>query len=173
MSVILSFPPVASPDALVCILGSMPGKASLTADQYYAHPRNAFWPIIEAVLGVPCSLPYQERIVLLKMCRVALWDVLGSCVRTGSLDSNIDESSIVPNDFNMFFAVHSRIRTLFFNGTKAESVYRRDVLPALSERSRSLRLIRLPSTSPAHAGMAFEKKKEVWRSIEWALAENA
>ena len=173
MGVVSSFPPVARSDALVCILGSMPGRASLHAAQYYAHPRNAFWPILESVLGIPRAAPYAERLERLKERRAALWDVLGSCARQGSLDARIEPSSIVPNDFSSFFSAHPLIRTLFFNGAKAETVYRKEVLPSLPEQFRSLKLVRLPSTSPAHAGMRFEEKREVWRSLEWALEEIA
>ena len=172
MSFVASFPPIARFDALICILGSMPGRASLDAAQYYAHPRNAFWPVLQSVLGIPRSLPYTERLERLKERRVALWDVLGSCARNGSLDSNIESSTIVPNDFASFFAAHPHIEALFFNGSKAETVYRREVLPLLPESSRSLKLVRLPSTSPAHAGMNFEEKRKEWMSIERALDEN-
>ncbi len=167
-----SFPPVARTDAVICILGSMPGKASLEASQYYAHPRNAFWPILESVLGISRSFSYSERLELLKERRIALWDVLGTCARAGSLDSNIEPSSIIPNDFASFFAVYPFIGTVFFNGAKAETVYRREVLPTLAEPARSLKLVRLPSTSPAHAGMTFGKKREAWEALGRVLEEN-
>lgn len=173
MPVVSSFPPVARKDAVICILGSMPGRASLEADQYYAHPRNAFWRLLESVLGIPCSLPYPERLERLKERRTALWDVLGTCARDGSLDSRIEPSSIIPNDFATFFAMHPLIGTVFFNGGKAEAVYRREVLPTLAEPARSIRLLRLPSTSPAHAGMTFEQKKDAWGRLGRVLEENA
>lgn len=168
-----SFLPVARTDAVICILGSMPGRASLEAAQYYAHPRNSFWPLLESVLGISCSLPYPQRLERLKEQGVALWDVLGTCAREGSLDSRIKPSSIIPNDFAAFFSIHPFIRMIFFNGAKAESIYRKEVLPTLSEPARSLTLVRLPSTSPAHAGMSFEEKREAWRGIGRALEEIA
>ncbi len=173
MSVVISFPPVSRFDALICILGSMPGRASLAADQYYAHPRNAFWPLLEIILAIPRSLPYEERLEQLISMRVALWDVLGACMRPGSLDSNIEEASIIPNDFLSFFKSHPGIGTIFFNGAKSASIYRRKILPLLPESKRSLKLVSLPSTSPAYAGMSFRKKLEAWKCIEQALDENA
>ena len=82
-----------------------------------------------------------------------------------SLDSAIDERSIVANDFPDFFRRHPRIRRVFFNGAKAESVYRRHVLPVLSGSAAGLPLQRLPSTSPAHAGVSLERKTAAWRVI--------
>ncbi len=166
-----SFPPVAGPDARVLILGSMPGLASLRARQYYAHPRNAFWPVIAAVLGEQGPPPsYQDRVDLLVRNRVALWDVLKTCTRTSSLDSDIDPDSMVTNDFAAFFQRHTDIRQVCFNGAKAEAVYRRHVLPELVPAWQALAMIRLPSTSPAHAAMAFDEKLLRWRA---AITENA
>ena len=101
------FPPVARSDALVLVLGSMPGERSLEASQYYAHARNAFWPIMDALFGVDATAPYTERLDGLVRNRVALWDVLGTCDREGSLDSRIRNP--VANDFNTFFAEHPSI----------------------------------------------------------------
>ncbi len=172
MSVLTSFPPVSRPDARLIVLGSMPGRASLAASRYYAHPRNVFWPVIEAILGIPWTLPYEERLEEIRIRRIALWDVLGACMRSGSLDSKIEASSIVLNDFQSFFTLHTSITTIFFNGAKAGMIYRGKVVPVLPEPFRSLRLVSLPSTSPAHAAMSFEKKLEAWKRIRRALDEN-
>ena len=169
MPPIRSFPPVAGEDALLLLLGSMPGEASLRAGQYYANPRNAFWPILEVVLGIPGNLPYGERLRALVKCRVALWDVLASCVRETSQDARIDDSTMVPNDFLSFFAAHGGIRMVFFNGAKAEQAYRRHVLPALPPSFGSLPLVRLPSTSPAHAGKTFLEKAAAWGIVGESL----
>jgi len=172
-----SFPPSASPDAVALILGSMPGEASLRAQQYYAHSRNGFWPILELVLGIPRTLPYEGRLLELRKRRIALWDVLASCVRPGSLDSDIRESSVVPNDFVSFFAEHPLVRTVFFNGAKAEQAWKKYVvpmgIPVLPDGSRC---IRLPSTSPAHAGMSLHRKTEAWKVVrreagDWGKAD--
>ncbi|MFM9980077.1 MAG: DNA-deoxyinosine glycosylase, partial [Burkholderiales bacterium] len=106
----------------------MPGAASLAADQYYAHPRNHFWPIMGRLFGAGPELPYAKRVRRLKSCGIAVWDVLESCVRPGSLDADIEEGSIAVNDFAGFFDAHPRIGAVFFNGAKAESAYRRHVL---------------------------------------------
>ncbi len=156
-----SFPPVVGPDAKVVILGSMPGAASLRAGQYYAHKHNSFWRIMGELLGAGLDLPYPDRLQILTRSGVALWDVLESCVRIGSLDSAITDEH--PNDFAAFFAEHRRINHVFFNGAKAEQAFTRRVLPTLA--SDRLTLCRLPSTSPAHAGMSFQRKLDAWRVV--------
>jgi TDG/mug DNA glycosylase family protein len=163
------FPYVARPDARILILGSMPGTASLAANRYYAHPRNAFWPITGELFGFDAKLPYDERLEALKRNRVALWDVAHRCIRPGSLDSNIDRESIEPNDFAAFFEAHPHIRAVFFNGSAAESLFRKLVLPTLPEKVRHLPMKRLPSTSPAHAARSFADKLAAWRPILDAL----
>ena len=146
------------------VLGSMPGVASLRLQQYYGHPQNAFWKIVGAVLGFDPALSYEQRTAALIQRRVALWDVLASCVRDGSLDADIDDASVVANDFAAFFDAHPRIVRVCFNGAKAESVFRKQVLPQL-DTSRGIHYLRLPSTSPAHAGMRLQAKVEVWRVL--------
>lgn len=160
---IQSFPPVSAPDATRLILGSMPGKRSLAEHQYYAHPQNAFWRIMACLLGFDPAMPYAARCEALTKAGIALWDVLGECERHSSLDSDIVEASIQPNDFPRFFAAHPHINAVFFNGTKAEQSFARHVLPSLNEPSASIPRTRLPSTSPAHAGMRFEGKLALWR----------
>ncbi len=165
MSFIQSFPPISDNNARILILGSMPGKASLRAQQYYAHPRNAFWPIMERLFGIDAGLPYALRCSGLVEHRIALWDVLEACTRSGSLDSDIVESSIVPNDFASFFDRHGQIGAVYFNGAKAEASYLKHVLPQLSKSHSSLPNARLPSTSPANASLSFADKLEQWRRI--------
>ena len=163
MSTVCSFLPLARADATRLILGSMPGIASLEAQQYYAHPRNAFWPVMEAALGVPAHLPYEKRCLQLIERRVAVWDVLASCVRDGSLDSAIEADSLITCDFNTFLAQHPAIALICFNGTKAADLWRRHVAPTLQPAFASIRTVRLPSTSPAHAGMPLAEKAARWR----------
>ncbi|HNW44180.1 MAG TPA: DNA-deoxyinosine glycosylase [Elusimicrobiales bacterium] len=163
MSRIHSFRPVADADAAFLILGSMPGAASLAAGQYYAHPRNLFWRIMGEVCGARAALPYPERLLALRAAGFALWDVLGSCVRPGSADADIERSSIKPNNFAAFFREHPGIKQVFFNGAKAEECYRRYVLPALGPACRP-GYRRLPSTSPAYASVPCERKLRVWKA---------
>ena len=165
MAHIRSFPPISDDNATVLILGSMPGKASLLAGEYYAHRRNAFWRIIEGVVGIESTLPYVERCAGLVQHRIAVWDVLKACTRSSSLDSDIVESSIIPNDFEGFFDTHTRIRAVFFNGAKAENAYMKYVLPELPDAAATLTTTRLPSTSPAHASMTFEAKLQKWQVL--------
>ena len=161
MKSVHSFPPLSNPQALVLVLGSMPGLMSLRLQQYYGHPQNAFWKIVGEVLGFDPALAYELRTAALVERRVALWDVLASCVREGSLDADIDDASVVANDFAAFFETHPHIVRVCFNGTKAESVFRKQVLPQLGTQ-RAIDYVRLPSTSPAHAGMTLAAKLSAW-----------
>ncbi len=170
-----SFAPAFRADARALVLGSMPGEASLAAAQYYAHPRNAFWPIMDALFGAGPQLPYAARLARLNAAGIALWDVIARCERSGSLDSAITPASIEPNDFVALFAACPQIRHVFFNGGAAEAAFRRHVrLPAgltesLPGGQRRLRLVRLPSTSPAHAARSFEAKLAAWQVVREAL----
>ena len=163
MPLIYSFPAVETSTAHTLILGSMPGGASLRAEQYYAHPRNLFWRILGELVGAHPDLPYPVRLEKLKSAGVALWDVLQSCEREGSLDSRIDHLSIVPNNFADFFERHPNIHRVFFNGAMAETAFRRHVLPTLPPLACSYH--RLPSTSPANAAFSLARRLEAWRLI--------
>ncbi len=165
MAAIRGFPPISRPDARTLILGSMPSRESLAQKRYYAHPRNSFWPIVGGVYGLT-DTDYQKRADQLTGKGVAVWDVLKTCFRSGSLDSQIDDRNIVTNDFQRFFANHPDISRIFFNGAKAESLYLKHVLPGLEAAAAAIKRQRLPSTSPAHASMSLEQKKEAWRVIE-------
>jgi len=161
MSFVTSFKPLSRPSATVLILGSMPGAASLKAQQYYAHPRNHFWRIMACVAGFEASAPYDARVDALTRYGIAVWDVLQSCVRPGSLDSSILAGTRVPNDFSSFFSDHPDIQLVCFNGAEAQTSYNKHVLPGLT--LQGIRYVRLPSTSPAHA-VSFEKKLAAWRA---------
>jgi hypoxanthine-DNA glycosylase len=165
MSHARSFEPVIRPGARVLILGSMPGLRSLEAQQYYAHPRNAFWPIMAELLGASAELGYVERLSMVQQHNIALWDVLADCYRPGSLDSAIVESSIEANDFVALFQQYPTLRAVFFNGGKAEQSFRKHVMPGMGDRIASIRLQRLPSTSPAHASLSYAQKLESWRVV--------
>jgi len=160
------FAPIAPRDAAALILGSLPGRKSLEIQQYYAHPQNAFWKIIAELFGAASSMPYLRRLKILTANKIALWDVLAAAERPGSLDSSIVPHSAVPNDFAAFFRAHPRIRRVYFNGQKAETLFRRRVFPTLGPEFAGIRFECLPSTSPAHAGMTFAKKLDKWKRIK-------
>lgn len=161
MHTVTSFPPIANPSARILVLGSMPGVLSLQAHQYYAHPRNAFWHIMAQLYGFNVALPYAERVEKLKTSGLALWDVLHTCVRPGSLDSAIAHGTRVPNDFTLFFAQHPHIELVGFNGTEAEKSFNRHVLPHVNVSE--MRFVRLPSSSPAHAAQSLTQKVSAWQ----------
>lgn len=161
------FAPIAAADARLLILGSLPSQRSLQADQYYAHPRNAFWPIMHSVIGAEGD--YRRRCAALRAAGIAVWDVLAAAVRPGSLDADIRSDALEPNDFRGFLDAHPHVRCILFNGRKAETLFRRLVLPALKDDELELGL--LPSTSPAHAAMPFSQKLEIWRSMIGPLAQ--
>jgi double-stranded uracil-DNA glycosylase len=165
MTAIGSFDPIVGPRASRLILGSVPGRASLAAGRYYAHPRNLFWPLIESILGIPAYLPYRQRCQRLTEQGIALWDVLQTCERSGSLDSSIVTDSIIPNDFDCFLTAHPGIVAIFFNGAVAEKIYRQYVVPSLSERFAGIPITRLPSTSPANAAVPLAQKRSQWQVI--------
>lgn len=166
---ISSFDPIAASDARVLVLGTIPGRRSLEAREYYAHPQNAFWSIMESLFAQRTGMDYLARSSLLLGAQVALWDVLQAADRSGSLDSAIASGSEVPNDFAGFFIRHPAIHTVFFNGAKAQSLFVRHVLGALSPET-GLRFVRLPSTSPANAKLSRERKLAAWRALPEALS---
>jgi double-stranded uracil-DNA glycosylase len=166
MSAIDGFAPIVSGNAKVLILGTMPSEASLLRQQYYGHPRNAFWPIMNALLGSDPGLCYQRRKELLIINGIAVWDVLKSCHRLGSSDSNIKLATIRTNDFTGFFTEYKGIKRVFFNGRMAEMLYQKRVLPILNHRFSYLQYQCLPSTSPAYASLKFEQKIEAWKVIK-------
>lgn len=158
---IQSFPPIADAHATRLILGSVPGVASLAANQYYAHPHNAFWRIMATFTAAAHTADYAARVRALQRERVAVWDVLQSCERPGSLDSSIRRNSEVANDFATFFVRHPHITQVFFNGAAAEASFKRHCA-VLSHDSR-FSFQRLPSSSPTHASLRFEQKLAAWQ----------
>jgi len=161
---------VAASDALILILGSMPGVASLKAQQYYAHPRNLFWEIMGELFGFDPQRPYSERLEQLQYNRIALWDVANQCDRPGSLDSNINSQSVIANDFNALFQSSPQIQVIFFNGQKAAQLYRQLVIPVLPAKYQLLSRQTLPSTSPAHASLSGAVKLKQWSQVGETLA---
>ena len=165
MSTVTGFPPIVDNNAVILILGSMPSIKSLEDQQYYAHPRNSFWFIITKLLSSDTELEYEQKKALLLHNRIALWDVLNTCQRKGSLDSSIKNESTVVNDFNTFFIDHPLIKAVYFNGMRAQQEYMKHILPTLDEKFSSIEYKRLPSTSPAMASLNREQKLQQWKAI--------
>ena len=158
-------PPIGDAGSRVLILGSFPSGASLRAQEYYAHPRNNFWRIMEDLFGIDRSGNYEERAAGLIEHRIAVWDVIGQCRREGSADQAIEDAA--PNDLTGWLGEHQGVRGIAFNGAKAEDTTRRSVpslftWPGIAER-------RFPSTSPANASISLASKLAAWAQIkDWA-----
>ena len=163
MTKLEGFPPITSKSTKVLVLGSMPSETSLLKQQYYGHPRNAFWPIMGVLFAALPELAYDQRKAILVQKGIAVWDVLKTCKRPGSMDSDIEMASVETNDFVSFFASHPMLKQVFFNGGKAENVYKKYIEPELSSRFDYIHYHRLPSTSPAYASMNLQQKIAAWQ----------
>ncbi len=151
-----SFSPLCHNNCTILILGSLPSELSLQKQQYYAHPRNAFWKIIFDVFQKPYSDDYQTKTSLLLENNIALWDVIHTADREGSLDSNIKNSTV--NDFTAFLKAHPQIKKILINGGKATSLWKRHC------KNIDINVVSLPSTSPANAKMPYSEKLEIWKN---------
>jgi hypoxanthine-DNA glycosylase len=165
------FSTVAHTNAKILILGSMPSAISLDKQRYYAHPRNAFWPIMTQLFQFPENLGYGDQLIALKNQQLSLWDVIQSCERQGSLDSQINKPSIIANNFALFFQQHRQVRHIIFNGRCAEQEYHRRVVPNLATKFQTIPYTRLPSTSPAMASLTFQQKLTQWQIIKCKLLD--
>ena len=151
--------PVGSDDALLLVLGSLPGEASLVAQCYYAHPQNQFWRLLGQAIGEDLAdLPYDDRLMRLVARRIALWDVVGEAVREGSLDGAIRDATA--NPLAEFVARYPRLTAIAFNGQTAAKLGRRVLGPG----GDRLHLIDLPSSSPAYTA-PFAAKAARWAAI--------
>jgi double-stranded uracil-DNA glycosylase len=159
------FAPLGGEDAGVLILGSMPGVASLQRRFYYAHPANAFWRLLADCFGEPLPQDPPACTALLLRHRIALWDVVHSCRRSGSLDSAIERDSVVANDIAGFLRQHPLVTQLFFNGGAAEQLFRRHAAAAVTALPRTVECRRLPSSSAANASWNYQRKLEAWRAV--------
>lgn len=151
-------PPVFDARARVLILGSFPSVASLGAGQYYAHPRNQFWPILATLLQQPLlDMSYDKRLAAVRAAGIAIWDVFASCERPGSLDSAIRQPEF--NDIAGLCAQAPGLQRICFNGglagKQARLVLRQSELAGLTTCI-------LPSTSPAHAARGLSDKLLLW-----------
>jgi double-stranded uracil-DNA glycosylase len=160
-----SFPPVLGAAPRLLILGSLPGRASLAAREYYAHPRNQFWDLMGDLVGAGRDLPYARRLAILREHRIALWDVIAEARRPGSLDTAIDPASVRHNDIAALIGREPGIRAVAFNGGAARTLFQRHVAPRLTAADPALVRLALPSTSPAHARLRPDGKRAAWRAI--------
>ncbi len=165
-------PAVWQADAQILILGSLPGVASLRAAQYYAHPRNQFWPLLQQLFGIDASLPYEDRIAALRQQRLALWDLIGAAERRGSLDSAITPASIQLNDFSALLQQLPALRAVWLNGGTAAKAWQKLNKAGLTLPA-TVQVFALPSSSPAHAALSFADKLQYWRqAYQQTLATN-
>lgn len=172
---ISSFNAVCNEQTHTLLLGTMPGVASLTAHQYYAHKRNAFWPIMMAMLqhrtpdySMHIEMGYDDKIDVLQSAGFGLWDVLAECERPGSLDASIKPQSVKMNDFPGLLANYKGIQRIAFNGKAAQQLFRRHALPNLETSGvniESIQWISLPSSSPAMASLTLQQKYKIWTEL--------
>jgi TDG/mug DNA glycosylase family protein len=146
----------------VLVLGTLPGEESLRRREYYAHPRNLFWPILAALAGATPPGNYAEKLSLAIANRVALWDVVAAGQRLASADSTIRDEE--PNRIDLLLASHAGIRAVAFNGSTARRLYDR-----YFARRADLVYLALPSTSPAHARLGFTDKLAHWGALRGLL----
>ena len=154
---ISSFPPFIDYQSKILILGSIPGVKSLEKQQYYAHPQNKFWKIIFELFNEEFTGDYAERIAVLKKNHIALWDVIDSCERKGSLDSEIKNEEA--NQIAELLEQYPNIQAIFCNGGKS---YKN--LQKLLGKNFKIPIYLLPSTSPVHT-ISFERKFDYWKKI--------
>lgn len=158
---ISSFPPIVYQESKILILGSVPGVKSLEKQEYYGHPQNKFWKIIFELFDENFTENYNEKIQILKKNKIALWDVIDTCERKGSLDSEIrNEES---NDIKNLLETHPNIQAIFCNGGKSFKN-----LKKILDKNSEIPVYLLPSTSPLHT-VSFERKLEDWKIIKTHL----
>lgn len=169
----VGFPPAYRNDAKLLILGSLPGKRSIAQSQYYGHPRNIFWKLLSSYIGIAADADYANRLQAALDNKIALWDVMASAQRPGSLDSSIDKSSVLVNLIPELIATLPQLSTIILNGGAAMRYFKQ---AGFVEHCVSLGLAveHLPSTSPAYAVLSYEQKLAHWHPvIVRALSEGA
>lgn len=149
--------PVIAPGTRLVVLGSFPSVASLAAGQYYAHPRNHFWPILSALWNIDLRvLAYEERLAEVRRRGLGIWDVYACCRREGSLDSAIEDAE--PNDLAGLARCAPVLQAFAHNGSESARAMK-------VTRALGLHVHQLPSTSPANASWSFERKLAAWREV--------
>jgi hypoxanthine-DNA glycosylase len=161
-----SFAPFADARSRVLVLGTLPGEESLRRQQYYAHPRNLFWPIVYALFESTPPPGYPDKVDFLAERRIAVWDVCASAMRLASADAAIRGE--IPNEIDALLAAYPHIRAVAFNGSGARRLYQRHFTPR-----PGLLYLALPSTSPAYASLGFAEKLARWRPLRDALVGDA
>lgn len=162
---VYGFAPIAAANAKVLILGSLPSQQSLQRNEYYGNPQNAFWRVMGELFDAGPEIPYKERTEVLMNRGIAVWDVLRSSVRPGSMDAAIDLKKAAPNDFRLFYDEHPILELLCFNGKKAVELYERFVASQGIGSIANIEFRTLPSTSPAYASMKIDEKIRQWSVI--------
>ncbi|RKT00777.1 DNA-deoxyinosine glycosylase [Flavobacterium sp. 123] len=152
---IRSFLPIVNSDTEILILGTMPGVASLSKQEYYGNPKNHFWKIIYSLYStLPVSEVFEEKKQLILANKIGLWDVLENCERKGSLDIHIKNHK--ENDFEILFEKYPSIKMLIFNGKESHKYFLKKYGPL-----EGITYCVMPSSSPANT-MSFENKLKIW-----------
>lgn len=151
------FPPIFDEQSRILILGSFPSVKSREESFYYANPQNRFWRLLSKLLEEPLPLSINDKVVMLKKHRIAIWDVIGSCDIVGSSDSSI--TNVKPVDLSIVLE-KANIESIFANGNKAYELYNKYIYPDVKRE-----IIKLPSTSPANASYSIEKLVLQWNKI--------
>lgn len=158
MNRISSFPPNISPDSKILILGSIPGVKSLEKQEYYGHPQNKFWKILFELFEEDFSTDYSVKLKFLKKNKIAVWDVIDSCERSGSLDTQIKKEN--HHDIFQLLKDYPAVKAIFCNGQKSFKI-----LHKMQPKDLNIPIFGLPSTSPAHT-MNFDLKLKEWQLLK-------
>lgn len=159
---VIGLAPIADENSRILILGTMPGVESLRLQAYYGNTRNLFWKLMAEVTGKKVPEEYDEKKRFLHKNKIALWDICQACFRDGSLDSNISEET--PNDIKSFVEDHPEIQAIAFNGQLSAKLFGKHIggIPGL-------RVVTLPSSSPANASVTWKMKVSIWEKLKETL----
>lgn len=152
-----SFPPIVDSNCTTLVLGSLPGEESLAKQEYYAHKQNAFWKIMFDIFKQEYSDDYSVKCRIVLDNHIALWDMIYSGTRKGSLDSDIKNETA--NDIKGFLQDYPNITKILLNGKKAEATFKKNF------KDINVTTITMPSTSPANARMSYSEKLKVWKAV--------
>ena len=159
-----SIEPIIGRNPRIIILGSMPGIISIHAAQYYANPRNLFWMMLADLFSIDIDCSYESKVQQVQQLPIIIWDTLKTCHREGSLDSKITSADIEANDIGALLEQFPTLQAIVFNGAASAKYFDRLVKPLLA-KNLNVELLKMPSTSPANAGMKRQHKLETWRKL--------